>query len=71
MSTGALATLLGQQPFYFTGLKTIGKVVFILDLVLFLTFCGCITYRFVTNNRSLNRSLHHPHEVRALCTTCM
>lgn len=62
MSTGAIATLLGQQPFYFTGLKTIGKVFFILDLVLFLTFSGCIAYRFCTVNRSLNRSLHHPHE---------
>jgi tellurite resistance protein TehA-like permease len=62
MSTGALASLLGQQPYSFTGLKTIGKIVFILDLVLFVAFSACITYRFCTNNRSLNRSLHHPHE---------
>ncbi|KAH7409857.1 C4-dicarboxylate transporter/malic acid transport protein-like protein [Phaeosphaeria sp. MPI-PUGE-AT-0046c] len=62
MSTGAIATLLGQQPNSFTGLKTIGKTFFILDIVLFLAFCACITYRFATNTGSLKRSLHHSHE---------
>lgn len=62
MSTGAIATLLGQQPNSFTGLKTIGKIFFIVDIVLFLAFCACITYRFSTNPGSLKRSLHHPHE---------
>lgn len=63
MSTGAIATLLGQQPNEFDGLKTIGKIFFILDLGLFLTFCGCITYRFIrTQPGSLSLSLHHPHE---------
>ena len=63
MSTGAIATLLGQQPFEFDGLKTIGKIFFILDLVLFVTFCGCITYRFIkTQPGSFSLSLHHPHE---------
>ncbi|KAH3962346.1 hypothetical protein HBI38_182010 [Parastagonospora nodorum] len=62
MSTGAIATLLGQQPYSFSGLKTIGKVFFILDILLFIMFSACITYRFCTNERSLNRSLHHPHE---------
>ncbi|KAH7091599.1 C4-dicarboxylate transporter/malic acid transport protein-like protein [Paraphoma chrysanthemicola] len=62
MSTGALATLLGQQPFSFAGLKALGKVFFILDLCLFLVFSACITYRFTTNPGSLKRSLHHPHE---------
>jgi tellurite resistance protein TehA-like permease len=62
MSTGAIATLLGQQPYNFTGLKTIGKIFFILDLVLFLAFSVLITYRFVHNPGSLRRSLHHPFE---------
>ncbi|KAK3065012.1 hypothetical protein LTS18_013662 [Coniosporium uncinatum] len=62
MSTGALATLLSQQPFSFTGLKTIGKVAFILDLVLFLTFCILISIRFILEPRALSKSLHHPHE---------
>jgi C4-dicarboxylate transporter/malic acid transport protein len=62
MSTGAIATLLGQQPYSFTGLKTIGKIFFILDIVLFVAFSMCITYRFARNPGSLKRSLHHPHE---------
>lgn len=62
MSTGALATLLGQQPYNFTGLKTIGKIFFILDIVIFLMFSACITYRFIHNRGSLKLSLHHPHE---------
>jgi len=62
MSTGAIATLLGQQPYSFHGLKTIGKIFFILDIVLFLAFSACITYRFIHNRGSLKLSLHHPHE---------
>ncbi|KAF1943904.1 hypothetical protein EJ02DRAFT_452942 [Clathrospora elynae] len=54
--------LLGQQPYSFTGLKTIGNIFFILDLVLFLMFCACIAYRFIHNRGSLLLSLHHPHE---------
>ncbi|KAF1838180.1 hypothetical protein BDW02DRAFT_489559 [Decorospora gaudefroyi] len=62
MSTGAIATVLGQQPYTFTGLKTIGKIFFILDIVLFLAFSVCIVYRFIHNRGSLRLSLHHPHE---------
>jgi tellurite resistance protein TehA-like permease len=62
MSTGAIATLLGQQPYNFTGLKTIGKIFFILDLVLFFAFSGCIAYRFIKNRGAMSRSLHHPYE---------
>jgi tellurite resistance protein TehA-like permease len=62
MSTGALATLLGQQPFSFTGLKTIGKIFFILDLVLFVAFSALISYRFLKYRGALSKSLRHPHE---------
>jgi hypothetical protein len=62
MSTGAIAALLGQQPYSFTGLKTIGMIFFILDIVLFLAFSACITYRFIHNRGSLELSLHHPFE---------
>jgi tellurite resistance protein TehA-like permease len=62
MSTGAIAALLGQQPYSFTGLKTMGKIFFILDIVLLLAFSACITYRFIHNQGSLRLSLHHPHE---------
>lgn len=62
MSTGAMATLLSQQPYTFDGLKTIGKVFFILDLILFISFSILITLRFCLNNGALSRSLHHGHE---------
>jgi len=62
MSTGALASLLSQQPYKFTGLKTIGKVVFILDIVLFVLFSFLISLRFYFNKGALKKSLHHPHE---------
>jgi len=62
MSTGALATLLAQQPYSFAGLNSIGTVLFLFNLLLFLLFCGCITYRFTRNRKALSRSLRHPHE---------
>ncbi|ETI27263.1 hypothetical protein G647_09946 [Cladophialophora carrionii CBS 160.54] len=62
MSTGAMATLLSQQPYGFHGLKTIGKIVFILDLVLFATFTALITLRFCLKRGALSRSLHHGNE---------
>lgn len=62
MATGGLAALLSQQPNTFRGLLTIGKILFLLDLVLFLVFCGLMITRFVINPAALTRSLHHPHE---------
>jgi C4-dicarboxylate transporter/malic acid transport protein len=62
MSTGALATLLGQQPYTFPGLNTIGVIFFLLDLALFILFSMTIAYRFISVPGSLSRSLRHPHE---------
>ncbi|KAK8089639.1 hypothetical protein PG997_004600 [Apiospora hydei] len=62
MSTGALASLLGQQPFTFPGLTTIGKIFFILDMVLFLAFSSLIAVRFVLKRHAILASLHHPSE---------
>jgi len=65
MSTGAIAIVLGNQQklsYQFYGLRTIGKVFFIIDLVLFLLFCACMTIRFLVSPSALKRSLHHPHE---------
>lgn len=63
MSTGAIAVLLSQQTNSFRGLETIGKIFFILDIVLFITFSILITIRFVQNPWAFTRSLHHQHEV--------
>jgi hypothetical protein len=62
MSTGALASLLGQQSNSFPGLKTIGKVVFIIDIILFVAMCILISTRFILNPRAFTKSLHHPFE---------
>ncbi|KAK5943136.1 hypothetical protein PMZ80_004142 [Knufia obscura] len=62
MSTGALATLLSQQPYKFTGLETIGKMVFILGMVLFVLFSIWICLLFYINKGALKKSLHHHHE---------
>jgi len=62
MSTGALASLISQQPFTFTGLRTIGKIFFIVDLVLFVLITAMIAARFLQKPRALTTSLHHPSE---------
>ncbi|EMD86184.1 hypothetical protein COCC4DRAFT_193243 [Bipolaris maydis ATCC 48331] len=62
MSTGSLAVVLGNTPNKFTGLQTIGKVVFIFDLVLFVLFSLCMLTRFLLVPRKLLGSLHHPVE---------
>lgn len=62
MSTGALAVVLGNTPNTFNGLKTIGKVVYIFNIVLFLLFNGLMITRFALVPRKLVASLHHPVE---------
>jgi tellurite resistance protein TehA-like permease len=62
MSTGALATLIGQQPYKFPGVDALGWTFAILNLILFVVFTGCIVYRFSTGSGRLTRSLHHPQE---------
>lgn len=62
MSTGSIAVVLAQQPFKFAGLETIGKIFFILDLVLFILFSIIISIRFCINPRKLTKSLHYPKE---------
>ena len=62
MSTGGFAVLLSAQPHTFTGLKTIGTVVYIFDLVLFVLLVITISTRFVLYPGSLGKSLRHPSE---------
>jgi len=64
MATGGLALLLngGTQPHSFDGLNTIGKVVYIFDLVVFVTLCSCMTYRFVRWPKTFLESITHPTE---------
>ena len=62
MSTGGIALLLAQQPHTFRGLMTIGKVVFIFDLVLFTLVCTAISIRFIRFPGTFSSSLHHQTE---------
>ncbi|RMZ12895.1 hypothetical protein D0862_02515 [Hortaea werneckii] len=62
MSTGAIAVVLAQTPNRFTGLQTIGKIFYILDIVLFVCFTALITLRFILVPSKLPASLHHPVE---------
>jgi tellurite resistance protein TehA-like permease len=62
MATGGVATLLNAQPNQFTGLKTIGKVVFIYDLVLFVAFTALISARFIMFRGTFTSAIIHPTE---------
>lgn len=64
MATGGIALLLHPdvQPHTFDGLLTIGKIVFICDLVIFTVITICISYRFATNPGTFKSSLTHPTE---------
>ncbi|MCJ1377207.1 hypothetical protein MMC17_000299 [Xylographa soralifera] len=62
MSTGGIALLLAEQPHTFRGLMTIGKVVFIFDLVLFILLFTAISIRFIRFPGTLSSSLHHQTE---------
>ncbi|KAI3326282.1 voltage-dependent anion channel [Xylariaceae sp. AK1471] len=64
MATGGLALLLAEetQGFTFRGLQTIGKFVYILDLVIFTLVVSAITYRFIKWPGTLKKSIVHPTE---------
>jgi C4-dicarboxylate transporter/malic acid transport protein len=62
MATGSLAVVLYQTPNQFYCLFTIGKIVYILNLVLFISFSVLITLRFIFVPRALLKSFHHPIE---------
>ncbi|KAI0438137.1 voltage-dependent anion channel-domain-containing protein [Xylaria telfairii] len=73
LSTGGLALLLAEQTqgFKFRGLQTIGKFVYILDLVLFTLVASAITYRFVKFPGTLKKSIVHPTEGLFLGTSTL
>ena len=64
MATGGLSLLLSpkNQPHSFTGLETIGKLVYVFDLVIFTLTSAAITYRFTRWPGTLKASLTHPTE---------
>ncbi|KAJ6544094.1 voltage-dependent anion channel-domain-containing protein [Mycena capillaripes] len=64
MATGGMSLLLStqNQPHTFTGLQTIGKVVYIWDIFIFTLISLCITYRFLRFPGTFIGSLTHPTE---------
>ncbi|KAL7623241.1 hypothetical protein AAE478_006922 [Parahypoxylon ruwenzoriense] len=71
MSTGGLALLLAEQGITFPGLQTIGKIVYIFDLVIFTLVTAAITYRFVKFPGTLKASVTHPTEALFLGTSTL
>ena len=62
MATGSIAVVLFQTPYRFPGLLTIGKIVFLIDIISFLIICAAITTRFVLGPRALKESLYDSKE---------
>lgn len=73
MSTGGLSLLLSEktQAFNFRGLQTIGKVVYIYDLVVFTLVTAAIIYRFTRFRGTLKSSITHPTEGLFLGTSAL
>ncbi|RGP79323.1 hypothetical protein FLONG3_2552 [Fusarium longipes] len=61
-STGGVALMLAKTPYQFHGLQTIGVVVFILNLVLFVLFSAAMICRFVRRPSSFRKSVMEPPE---------
>lgn len=64
MSTGGLALLVSEstQPHTFHGLQTIGKVIYIFDLLIFTLITATLVTRFIRYPGTFRASLVHPTE---------
>ncbi|KAB8276446.1 voltage-dependent anion channel [Aspergillus minisclerotigenes] len=68
MATGGIAVLLYNTAHQFTGLETIGKIVYIFNLVLFLSISLCLSFRFLTKSSALKESFQHSNETHFVGT---
>ncbi|CEI62202.1 hypothetical protein FVEN_g10299 [Fusarium venenatum] len=62
MSTGGLSLLLYAQPHQFTGLRTIGLVMYIINLIIFTSVSVAMASRFLLHQGTFVKSLTHPRE---------
>lgn len=62
MSTGGLSLLIFAQPFQFPGLRSIGLVVYILNIVIFSLITMTMITRFFFFPGDMSKSLTHPRE---------
>ncbi|KAF5005001.1 hypothetical protein FDECE_8526 [Fusarium decemcellulare] len=68
MSAGGLALLIHVQPHQFTGLRTIGMVLYSINLVIFTLCCIAILCRFMFNPGDFVKSITHHREAFLLPT---
>ncbi|KIE01651.1 C4-dicarboxylate transporter/malic acid transport protein, partial [Metarhizium majus ARSEF 297] len=62
MSTGGLSLLIFAQPHQFPGLKTIGMVVYIVNIIIYVTLAALMVARFLIHSGDMSKSLKHPRE---------
>ncbi|KJZ76872.1 hypothetical protein HIM_03749 [Hirsutella minnesotensis 3608] len=62
MSTGGLSLLIFAQPHTFNGLKSIGLVVYIINLIIFTVITSLMLTRFFLHPGDLTKSIKHPRE---------
>jgi len=62
MSTGGVAFVLSTVPYRFDGLTTLGKVMFLFNLVLFTTVNFTMCARFIIHPGTFTRAFTNPHE---------
>ncbi|KAI0485026.1 voltage-dependent anion channel [Xylariaceae sp. FL0804] len=62
MSTGGLALLIFAQPHQFPGLKEIGLVVYIVNIIIFALLTGLMLARFLMHHGDFYRSVSHERE---------
>ncbi|KAK5628265.1 hypothetical protein RRF57_003980 [Xylaria bambusicola] len=61
-STGAVVIMLSETPHQFHGLQTIGVIIFIFNIVVFLCFCAVMLTRFILHPHMLKKSVTTPPE---------
>ncbi|KAF3941862.1 hypothetical protein ABW19_dt0210624 [Dactylella cylindrospora] len=62
MSTGGISLLIFAQPFQFPGLRVIGWIFYISNLIMFVVVCTGMIMRFIYHKGSFGASLKHERE---------
>ncbi|KAH0432020.1 c4-dicarboxylate transporter malic acid transport [Colletotrichum camelliae] len=62
MSTGGLSLLIFAQPHQFPGLRQIGTVVYVINIILFVLVCSAMLARFFLYPGDMKKSLTHERE---------
>ncbi|KAK0701149.1 voltage-dependent anion channel-domain-containing protein [Apiosordaria backusii] len=68
MSTSGIAMVIALTPHRFTGLPTIGLIIFLLDLLAFVFITVMIILRFVLYQHTFRRAFTRPHEALFIST---